>query len=269
MRTRSLDSIDQTERWGEILERLMAAKTLSIHETSVALNVSEATIRRDFDELARQDLLTRVRGGAVVGDVVNHLPLKYRAVRHAEEKDRIALAAAEFVEPGATVGLNGGSTAAALVRALVARMERLTSAPSPALTIVTNALDIAYEIALRPNIDVVVTGGILRDQSYELSGSMATKLLEDLSFDICFFSADAINAQFGPTSRHDGEAMMGREMAHCADRVFVIADGSKVGRNAFTRIVHIDEVDVLITDRSAPPQAVQDIREAGCEVICA
>jgi DeoR family transcriptional regulator of aga operon len=264
-----MQSKDQTERWSEIIDRLMNAQSLGIPETAAALNVSEATIRRDFDQLAEQGLLRRVRGGAMPNNVLIQMPLRFRAARFTDEKERIARAAAELVEPGAIIGLTGGSTAAALVRTLIRRAEGMPNSPEPAFTIVTNALDIAYDLVSRPRFTVMVTGGIVRDQSFELFGSMATKLLEDRRFDLCFFSVDAINAQFGPTSRDEGEAVMGREMANCADRVIVIADGSKVGRHAFTRIVPLGQVDVLVTDRSAPEQAVRDIRAAGCDVICA
>ena len=85
------------------------------------LDVSQATIRRDFDQLAQQQMITRTRGGAVANGVSYDLPLRYKTAKHSAEKQRIGAAAAALVEPGMVVGLNGGTTTTEVARALAVR----------------------------------------------------------------------------------------------------------------------------------------------------
>src|SRR5580698_2813300 len=104
-------------RWNELLELLAAEGQLQVEEAAKALGVSEATVRRDLDELARQQMLTRIRGGAVAQGVTYDLPLRYKSEKHPSEKQRIAAVAAALVRPGQVVGLNGGTTTTKVERA--------------------------------------------------------------------------------------------------------------------------------------------------------
>src|ERR1700733_6210532 len=145
-------------RWNELRELLAAEGQLQVEEAAKALGVSEATVRRDLDELARQQMLTRIRGGGGAQGVPYDLPLRYKSERHPSEKQRIAAVAAGLVRPGQVAGLNGGTTTTEVARALATRPD-LNSGPPPVLTIVTNALNIATELAVRQHIKIVTTGG--------------------------------------------------------------------------------------------------------------
>ena len=138
------------ERFSAILGRLADGGSVGVAELAQDLGVASATIRRDLAILEQQRLLGRTHGGAVVHAVSYELPLRYKGVRHAEEKRRIAREAASHVTQGMAVGLTGGTTATEVARALADRQ---------GLTIVTNALNIASELAVRPNLTLVVTGG--------------------------------------------------------------------------------------------------------------
>src|ERR1035438_7666541 len=146
-------------RWNELLELLAAAGQLQVEEAAKALGVSEATVRRDLDELATQQMLTRIRGGAVAQGVTYDLPLRYKSERHPSEKQRIAAVAAGLVRPGQVTGLNGGTTTTDGARGLASRSDLNGQVPPPALTVVTNALNIATELAVRQHIKIVATGG--------------------------------------------------------------------------------------------------------------
>ena len=122
-------------------------------------------------------MLTRIRGGAVAQGVTYDLPLRYKTERHPSEKQRIAAVAAGLVRPGQVAGLNGGTTTTEVARALATRSDLNSQAPSPAVTVVTNALNIATELAVRQHIKIVTTGGVARPQSYELTGPLATGVL--------------------------------------------------------------------------------------------
>jgi DeoR family transcriptional regulator, aga operon transcriptional repressor len=119
---------------------------------------------RQRSRAGSQRLLARTHGGATAHAVSYELPLRYKGVRHSEKKRRIACEAAEQVSEGMAVGLTGGTTATEVARALADRQK---------LTIVTNALNIASGLAVRPGIKLIATGGVVRSQSYELSGPIA------------------------------------------------------------------------------------------------
>jgi len=110
--------VSRYRRWNELLELLAAAGQLQVEDAAKALNVSAATVRRDFDELASQQMLTRIRGGAVAQAVNYDLPLRYKTERHPSEKQRIGALAASMVRAGQVAGLNGGTTTTEVARAL-------------------------------------------------------------------------------------------------------------------------------------------------------
>jgi DeoR/GlpR family transcriptional regulator of sugar metabolism len=256
-------------RWNQLLELLAAEGQLQVERAAKELGVSTATIRRDFDELASQQMLARIRGGAVAQGVTYDLPLRYKSERHPSEKQRIAAVAARLVQPGQVVGLNGGTTTTEVARALAVRTDLTTAAGAAAVTVVTNALNIATELAVRQHIKIVVTGGVARPQSYELTGPLATGVLERVSVDIAFLGVDAIDPVAGAMAQHEGEASINQLMASQAAQVVVVADSSKIGRRAFARICTASEIDVLVTDTGLAAEAFARFAEAGVQVITA
>lgn len=261
--------MDQYERWTALVELLAERGELAVAEAAAALGVSEATVRRDFAQLAQQQLITRTRGGAVANGVSYDLPLRYKAGRRSAEKRRIGAAAAALVTPGMVVGLNGGTTASEVARALAVRPELNRGSDSGQLTVVTNALNIANELVVRSSAKIVMAGGVVRPQSSELVGPLGAALLREVSIDLVILGVDAIDATVGAAAHHEGEAAMNRLMVEQAQRVVVIADASKLGRTAFARICPIDRVDTLVTDASAEPAVVAEFGAAGLQVITA
>jgi DeoR family transcriptional regulator of aga operon len=219
------------------------------------LGVSAATVRRDLEQLEAQHLLTRTHGGAVAQMVSYELPLRYKSARRQEQKRRIGQEAASRVHDGAVIGLTGGTTTTEVAREIVDRQ----------LTVVTNALNIASELAIRPNIKLVLTGGVARPESYELVGPLAEGTLADIHLDIAFIGADGVTAADGLTTHHEIEAHTDRALMERAPHVVVVADGSKLGRIAFARICPISAVHELVTDREADPDELRALREAGLE----
>ncbi|MHB9864314.1 DeoR/GlpR family DNA-binding transcription regulator [Streptomyces sp. YIM S03343] len=252
-------------RWKTLLELLVARGRLDVEEAAAELEVSAATIRRDFDQLTAQQMLVRTRGGAVVHGVSYELPLRYKTARRAPEKQRIAQAVASLVTPGETVGLTGGTTTTEVARALAVRGDLASG--SPALTIVTNALNIAGELAVRPQFKIVVTGGVARPQSYELIGPLADGVLGQITLDVAVLGVVAFDAEHGAAAQDEAEAAVNRMLCERAQRVVVAADSSKLGRRAFARICAPGAVDVLVTDTAATPDAVREFEEAGLRVL--
>ncbi|MFJ1755606.1 DeoR/GlpR family DNA-binding transcription regulator [Kitasatospora sp. NPDC088134] len=258
------------ERWNALLELLAEHGKLDVEEAAGALDVSAATIRRDLDQLARQQMVTRTRGGAVAHSVSYDLPLRYKTARNADAKQRIGALVAGLVEPGEVVGLNGGTTTTEVARALAVRPDLAEQGESgQSLTVVTNALNIANELTVRPQVKIVVTGGVARPQSYELIGPLAAQVLGELALDTAVLGVDAIDTEHGATAHHEGEAAINRLLAERSRRVVVAADSSKLGRRAFARICGLDRVDTLVTDEQVPAELAAAFAEAGVTVLTA
>ncbi|MFB7497555.1 DeoR/GlpR family DNA-binding transcription regulator [Streptomyces sp. NPDC056161] len=252
-------------RWKSLLELLVERGRLDVEEAASELEVSAATIRRDFDQLAEQQMLVRTRGGAVVHGVSYELPLRYKTARRASEKQRIAKAVARLVAPGEAVGLTGGTTTTEVARALAERAD--LAAGSPALTVVTNALNIANELAVRPQFKIVVTGGVARPQSYELIGPLADGVLGQITMDVAVLGVVGFDVEYGAAAHDEAEAAVNRLLCERAERVVVAADSSKLGQRAFARICAAEDVDTLVTDASVAPQTALRFEEAGIRVL--
>jgi DeoR family transcriptional regulator of aga operon len=247
----------QPERLSAILERLSTNGTISVAGLALEFDVSSATIRRDLGLLESQRLLERTHGGAMSQGVLYELPLRYKSARQHEQKLRIAREAGARVPDGSAIGLTGGTTTTEVARVLVDRQR---------LTVVTNALNIASELAVRPNLKLVVTGGVARAESYELVGPIAEGSLEGLNLDIVFLAVNGISPSAGLTTHHEIEAGTNRALLRRARQVIVVADSSKIGKVAFARICQLSDVDELITDDGADADAVSALRESGVEV---
>lgn len=247
----------KSDRLSAILGQLSGNGSVTVAHLSKQFDVSLATVRRDLELLEKQRLISRVHGGAVARGVMYELPLRYKAARQQDEKRRIAQAAADEVPENAIVGLTGGTTTTEVARALADRA---------GLTVVTNALNVASELAIRSNLKLVVPGGVARPESYELVGPIAESGLEGLNLDVAFLGVDGISVASGCTT-HDGtEAQTNGALIARAQRVVVVADGSKLGRVAFARICTIAEVDDIITDAGADTAEVQRLEDAGVQV---
>lgn len=254
------------ERLNTLLETLAAQGSIDVDDLAEQLQVSAATIRRDLDHLGKQQLLTRTRGGAVANAVSYDLPLRYKTARFASEKQRIAQAAAALVRRGMVIGMNGGTTISEVARTLATRPELNAEHGEPAFTLVTNALNIANELIVRPHVKMVLTGGVARPQSYEMIGPLAHRILADLSLDIAFIGVDGLD-ETGATAHHEGEANINALIVSRSSKVVVVADSSKLGLRAFARICELGQIDTLVTDAQATNEHLGAFSEAGIEVV--
>jgi DeoR family transcriptional regulator, aga operon transcriptional repressor len=255
-------NMTRAERLAAILELLVGAGRIDVDEAAEAFSVSTATIRRDLDHLADQQLLSRTHGGAVPNSTSYDLPMRYKAIGRHPAKSKIAERAAAMLWPGCVVALNGGTTTVEVARAIAT-----SGALHSGVTVVTNALNIATELTVRPFIKIVVCGGVARPQSYELVGSLAGDTMGQLTSDICFLGATGVDAGGGITIADEAEAPVNRVMVTQAKRSYVVADSSKLGEVGFFRICRLSEVTGLITDDAVEPALLKEIRDTGIEVI--
>jgi DeoR family transcriptional regulator of aga operon len=241
-----------------LLELLAERGSESLANLSRELRVSAATVRRDLADLEDHGLLVRTHGGALSADARGEVPVRLRDSQFNEAKRRIALRAAELIPSGPyAIAISGGTTTAAVARALANRQR---------LSIVTNSLTTALEIASRPNLKVIMTGGVIRNTSFEVVGSLAENTFNAINVGTAILGTDGISAQGGATTHDDTEARTNYAMVAHAQRVIVVADGSKVGRLTLARVAGLDEVDDLVTDSTADPAELDRIAAAGVKI---
>jgi DeoR family transcriptional regulator of aga operon len=261
--------MNRAERLNAVLDLLADTGQLEVDDIITKLSVSAATARRDLDALASQQLLTRTRGGAIGQSVAYDLPIRYKREQHAPEKQQIALAASALVQRGAVIGLCGGTTSTAIATVLGARADIMEASPHSNLTVVTNAINIAAQLAMRPQIKTVVTGGVVHARSYELVGPYSDVVLEKITLDIAFIGVNGIDPVIGATVHDEREAAVNSLMASRAARAVVVADSSKIGRSAFATMGGAALFSTLITDAGVTAEQVAAFKDNGIEVLVA
>lgn len=250
-------------RTDQILRELQRSGSVSIEFLCSLLDVSVATARRDLQDLEEQGLLRRTHGGAVSIEPLFYEPFRHDSSfqeqigRYAEEKRRIALAAAEMVNDGDTIALTAGTTTTEVVRSVRNHQ---------GVTVVTSTINVAMELVKRKDLEVFVTGGFLRGDWFSLVGPTAGWAMSQIYVDKVFLGVNGIDAQKGLTSGNNGEAAINRIMVNQAKQRIVVADHSKLGAVSTYRFCGADEVQVLITDTGATDAAVKPFRERGIEV---
>jgi DeoR family transcriptional regulator of aga operon len=248
------------ERRRAILSMVDRTGNALISDLSRQFGVSSVTIRADINSLCDKELLVRSHGGAFRrSDVVLDAPLEVKASLHHEEKVRIAQAAATLVKQGEIVLLDSGTTTFEVARAIAARN-------LPRLTVITNALDIAVELASHPRIDVIMIGGLMRHISRSFVGPQAEKMLAGLHVDHLFLGVDALEPNIGPSTPDVLEAEANAAMIRIARSVTVVTDASKIGRRSLCIIAGISAVHRIITDRSIQPEHRDELIAKGVEV---
>jgi DeoR/GlpR family transcriptional regulator of sugar metabolism len=227
------------QRWDNLRALLRDSGIGRVEDLCRQLKVSAATVRRDLDELERNGAIRRVHGGAVsVESRLEESVFEDKTALAVREKRRIAEAALQFVEPGETIYLDGGSTVLELARLLRDRTN---------LTVVTNSLHAAYELAGRgPRL--IVIGGELRRLSQTLVGPLTRLLLQELHLDKAFMGTIGFAAREGLTTTDPSEAFTKKAVMGQSRRVIVLADSSKAGKVSFASAGRWEDIHVLITD---------------------
>jgi len=259
--------MNRAARLTAVLDLLAESGEVGVEQIVDRLRVSPATARRDLDSLAQQQLLLRTRGGAVSHSVAYDLPTRYKNQQHADAKRAIAAAASGLVPRGAVVGLCGGTTATAIADALMSRADIMEPASDPGLTVVTNAVNIAMQLAMRPQIKTVVTGGVVHARSYELVGSYVDAVLGGVSLDLAFIGVNGMDADAGPAAHDEREAAVNALVAARAEHAVIVTDSSKLDRRSFATIGRPGLFRTVITDEGATAAQRSWLADAGYDVI--
>jgi DeoR family transcriptional regulator of aga operon len=244
-----------------LLDLLDRDGRLTVGDLVERFGVSSVTVRTDLDALAGAGALVRSHGGAVRRlDPVQDYPISFKDTIHHAEKVRIGRAAAQLIRPGQTAILDSGTTTLQVARHLKLQGPR-------GVTVVTNALNIAGELADVPDLALIMIGGILRQLSNSFVGPQAERMLSQLHADHFLLGVDGLDPEFGPSTPDPLEAQLNRLMLEISTEVTVVADSSKIGKRSLSSIGGISSIHRLITDEHIAPEAAQALRDQGLEVI--
>ncbi|WP_373233382.1 DeoR/GlpR family DNA-binding transcription regulator [Cohnella sp.] len=250
-------SISSEERKRVIIEQLKLEGQVKVPELSFRLTVSEETVRRDLLLLEREGFVKRVYGGAVLTKPSNYEPpyLQRQRVK-AEEKERIGRAAANLIESGDTIVIDVGTTTLELAKAIVGR-ERLT--------ILTNSLAVSYYLMESLNSGqftgkIIVIGGEMNPLQQSMSGTLGESVMSQFRVDKAFISAGGISLKRGISDYDLAETGMSRRMVEAASKTIVLADDSKLDKEAFVEIIPLRRVHVIVSNIAPPKEWVQMLR---------
>ncbi|MCL6576142.1 DeoR/GlpR family DNA-binding transcription regulator [Kyrpidia sp.] len=247
----------QEERQKKIMEYLQHHGTLRVTDLVERLGVSRETVRRDLQELEHQGVLRKVHGGAILTRTGVEPTFAVRRTTNIKEKEAIGRAAAGLVEDGDTIFLDLGTTALEVARHLRGRGR---------ITVVTNSVQAALELIDDEAINVYLTGGMLRSGDLSLSGRFARHMLAQFYVDKAFIGVAGISLAGDLTDFHVEEAEVRNMMIERAKEVIVVADHSKFGVTAFTRVSALTAVHRIVTDAGTDPEQIFMIRSLGVEV---
>lgn len=237
-----------------ILQEIGRSGAARISELAENLNVSEMTVRRDIDALAEQGLIEKVHGGAVAlmeASNISEPPFKATSMREQAAKDAIGSRAAEFVKPGNSIALMGGSTVFAMAKHV---------AGIPRITVVTNSLPVSDYLHREGNQDqvVILTGG-MRTPTDSFVGEFTIASLQRLNLDLAFIGTHGIDLRGGFSSPNLYEAETNRSVRQRTKKFVVLADHTKWGKLGFSTFAGLNEADVLITDDAMDESVIKTL----------
>ncbi|MBC7826143.1 MAG: DeoR/GlpR transcriptional regulator [Chitinophagaceae bacterium] len=243
------------ERMDFIINQLKSNPSVKLGKLSEALHVSEYTIRRDIESLAKNGLVTKVRGGAIPHSPSAH---SFKERIHVSENEKLIIAqkALQLIKPGSTILLDGGTTTYTLAGLL-----------DMPLTVITNNIPIAALLAGRINMEVIITGGRILPDSLVAVGSYAIKLLEQLHVDICFVGICSLHHQIGVSSIDYFECEMKRAMVSCSDKIVALTGHDKIGTAETYKICAIDTLDAIVTEIDARNEIFEPYRQRNIQIL--
>ena len=251
--------MNEVERHKYIQETLSRQDFVSLDDLCTGLGVSRATVRRDLLELEQSRNIRRVRGGAMsTSSREEALDFGRLSVSCREEKARIGRAAAETVRDGETIILGGGSTVAEVARCLLSRP----------IQIVTNSIPVAQVFWDCKQTEVTLTGGYLYPRLGIQFGPICERMLNSISADVAILGIRGVTADgLSDTSTLVVETI--RAMVRRAQRVVIVADHSKFGRDAMVHVLDLAEIDQIISDNDLAPEYRQLLEASGVSYVLA
>ena len=250
------NSVNQRQQ--QILDYLAVKKYATIINLSNVIKVSQATIRRDVSHLEKKGDVIQVHGGVLNNnpDQPNPFSLK-RLAEQSAEKFEIGKLAASLVSDGESIFIQGGSTTEYMIAFLAEKKN---------ITVITNALNIAYKVAFYPQMKVIIVGGQM-DPEFNLMGHITEKSLEEVVAQKVFRSVTGIDLKYGLTSNAPLDAIIDRLIASRFEKLIVLADYTKFSQTGSVHVSSLSDVDTIVTDRKTPRSIISKFRSSDINII--
>lgn len=243
----------QVERQEEIVRILGEKPSVTVEELAKRLDVTPMTIRRDLKYLESVQIVSRTFGGAVLKTKLTmELPHKDKLMQNKEEKERIAIAAAELVKDGQTIILDAGTTTMEIAKQLIKKQN---------LTIITNDVLIAAYLVLSSDFAVYCSGDRVQNVTGACMGSRAIQFFKQIYADIAFIGASSLDVELGMSAPNFEKAKLKKEMIHSAERAILVADKSKFNKRSINKICSLEEFSLIICDNELDKNVIERLHE--------
>lgn len=255
------------ERRAEILRIVRKERRVDVDQLMRRFDVSGATIRADLRALEEQRMIRRTHGGALLEDhpaperlLLSDPIYRDRMEANKQSKQAIGRAAARLLRDGDALIVDDGSTNLHVVRAID---------PSLRGSVLSNGVDICFELVRFAFLTVYSTGGKLNKEDLSYFGSVAASVVGQFRASIAILGVSGVSIENGLSTPEEEKAELKRAMIAQAERIVIVADHTKLDRSSVISICPLDQVDTVVTDRLASPDFLQQLRDAGIKVIVA
>lgn len=248
------------DRHEKVMELLRKNKSLKVSTITKMFGVSTETVRRDLEYLEKEGFLRRVRGGAVLDDINStEMNFTVRETKNIEEKREIADIATRYVSEGQSIALDVSTTNTEFAKALKRKIKRLT--------VLTNSLVIANELAEMPDYTILLPGGVLRNEELCMVGHLSETFFKGFHIDTFFMSMSGISLTEGLTDYGIGEYQVKMKMLESSRNCIVLADSSKFDVASLLKVCQFDRIDRIITDSKLSNKVLQKYTKEGIEIV--
>lgn len=249
------------QRREKILELIREDGHAKVLDLSRIFKVTEVTIRQDLEKLENEGSITREHGGAYLKNMdLNVRNFSLQNQDNLAQKMMIARKALEFIEDGDTIILDSGSTTTELAKIMVGFRN---------LTVITNALNIGLILGAEPGINVILTGGEFKAPTLSLTGQKAADFFQNLHVDKLFLATAGVSLKSGLTYPGISDICVKRAMIESANVTYLLADSSKIGKNAFASLGALSLINYLITDSGIKKEDIEWLKSYEVEFVLA
>jgi len=249
------------QRREKIVELLKEDGSAKVIDLAKIFKVSEVTIRQDLEKMEKEGAIVREHGGAFLKNVEDSVrSFTILNQENMEKKELIGRCAAKYIDNGDTIILDSGSTTTEIAKNLKGKKN---------LTVITNALNIALILGAEPNIEVIVTGGEFKPPTLSLTGQKAADFFKDIHVDKLFLATAGISLRSGLTYPGLSDIVVKKAMIDVSDVTYLVADSTKIGKNAFASLGALSLIDYIITDAAIDQNNLKLFRENEIEIIVA
>lgn len=249
------------KRREHIVDLLCQEGAVTVNHLSQLFAVSTVTIRNDLRNLEKKGCLLRSYGGALLNKQFTFdRPLQDKGRINYDIKNLIAQRAAELVQDGDRIILDSGSTTTQMVPYLCDKRD---------LVVMTNALNIAYDLVTHSDFEVLIVGGSVRKNAYSISGPTIEQHLRMYRFDKLFLGVDGFDLRAGITTPNITEANINRIMCEVSHEIIAVTDSSKFDRKSFCLIQKIENIHSVVTDKNIPANYLDHLKELSINIVIA